>query len=501
MTIERVPLDDVDALIAAGDARRRQEHHRAAAGPCASCGRAPVGLIARWPADAWRRRRRSTACSPSTRRGCASSAASRRTRSPRTGATSAATPSYLRRHGEPDPGAVDEAIVAGYVDELRTRATTTAGPATRRRRSRARSPRCARSTGSASRRGLLGVGPERGRRRAACARRGSRRRSPRPRSTALLDAVPGDEPARAARPGDPRDALRAAACASASSWASTSATSTSTTASCACSGKGNKERVVPLGRTARDALGDYLTTRPPRARRVPAARADVGGVPQRARRAAHPPGRVADRAGRGGPGRARRPALPPRAAALVRHPHARPRRRHPGGAGAARPRQPLDHPGVHEGVARSGSGPSTTPPTPGPGTVAEPEARNAGQSAARQYTPRHGRDVRTRCCATSSQEERERLRDAAPRLGHGADASSTSTRTSPTPARSPPSGARSRRSPGSSARPSPTSRTRWPSSTPAPTASASRASSRIGEARLEAMPAARLCITCASQRR
>ena len=25
-------------------------------------------------------------------------------------------------------------------------------------------------------------------------------------------------------------------------------------------GKGNKERVVPLGRTAREAVGDYLTT-------------------------------------------------------------------------------------------------------------------------------------------------------------------------------------------------------------------------------------------------
>ena len=45
------------------------------------------------------------------------------------------------------------------------------------------------------------------------------------------------------------------------------------------------------------------------------------------------------------------------------------------------------------------------------------------------------------------------------------------------------------------------SRTRWRSSTPAPTASASRAASAIAEARLEAMPAARLCITCASQRR
>ena len=54
--------------------------------------------------------------------------ASRRTRSPPTAATSAATPTYLRRaRRSPTPARVDEATVAAYVEELAAgRATTTA---------------------------------------------------------------------------------------------------------------------------------------------------------------------------------------------------------------------------------------------------------------------------------------------------------------------------------------------------------------------------------------
>ena len=78
MTIERVPLADVDDLIAAGELVDAKSI---------------IGLLlARRFLAAHRERSRwatsSTACSPSTRRGCASSAAWRRTRSPRTGATS-----------------------------------------------------------------------------------------------------------------------------------------------------------------------------------------------------------------------------------------------------------------------------------------------------------------------------------------------------------------------------------------------------------------------------
>ena len=44
---------------------------------------------------------------------------------------------------------------------------------------------------------------------------------------------------------------------------------------------------------------------------------------------------------------------PARAAPLVRHPHARPRRRHPGRAGAARPRLDQHHADLHAGVDRA----------------------------------------------------------------------------------------------------------------------------------------------------
>ena len=124
-------------------------------------------------------------------------------------------------------------------------------------------------------------------------------------------------------------------------------------------GKGSKERVVPLGRTARAALDDYLEHgRPELERRSSAAgkrSGDAVFLNARGGRLTRQ-GALAHRAGRRRPGRARRPALPARAPPLVRDPHARPRRRHPGGAGAARPRQPLDHPGVHPGVARAVAG-------------------------------------------------------------------------------------------------------------------------------------------------
>ena len=63
-------------------------------------------------------------------------------------------------------------------------------------------------------------------------------------------------------------------------------------------GKGAKERVTPIGRTARAAIGDYLTRGRPELCASARARG-VGGVPQRARRPAHASGRVVGRAGRG----------------------------------------------------------------------------------------------------------------------------------------------------------------------------------------------------------
>ena len=88
-----------------------------------------------------------------------------------------------------------------------------------------------------------------------------------------------------------------------------------------------------------------------------------------------------------------------------------------GGAGAARPRQPLDHAGVHEGVAGTAAGRLRRRPPPGAAAVAAP--RGAGNAEDR----RRGTAVALDPCPTRShavlrdqlQEERDRLRRAASR--------------------------------------------------------------------------------------
>ena len=126
--------------------------------------------------------------------------------------------------------------------------------------------------------------------------------------------------------------------------------------------------------------------RPARAgpRAVGPARRRRGGVPQPPRRAAVPPGRVGRRAQGRGAGRARRPADPPRAAPLLRDPHARPRRRHPHRAGAARPRLDQHDAGVHAGVDRAAVvGVPRRPPEGDGRRAADPDRRSAtvrGQS-------------------------------------------------------------------------------------------------------------------------
>ena len=202
-------------------------------------------------------RRARRVSSPSTTRGCASSEASRPTRSPRTAATSAATPATCAVAATPTPATVSEAMVAGYVEELRSARDDDGRP-----RVRAVVDRACRGRGAVvppvlRRGGARALRPERGHRRPPRAAgdpegaergRRSRRCSARCRATARARSATGRSSRRSTRAG----------CASASSSGSSVGDLDLRDGIVRVLGKGSKERVVPLGRTARAALDDYL---------------------------------------------------------------------------------------------------------------------------------------------------------------------------------------------------------------------------------------------------
>ena len=130
-----------------------------------------------------------------------------------------------------------------------------------------------------------------------------------------------------------------------------SATSRGTSGLLRVFGKGSKERLVPLGGPPAwpSSAGSSPAGRPLLApeRWAPARTPRRVFINTRGGRLSRQGAwavvhRHAERVGLGGRGQ------PPRAPPLVRQPHARPRRRHPGGPGAARPRLHRHHPDLHQ---------------------------------------------------------------------------------------------------------------------------------------------------------
>jgi integrase/recombinase XerD len=180
---------------------------------------------------------------------------------------------YLRRRGETDPAAVNEAVVAAYVESLK-QARTDDGLRRYKESSIARALAAVRSFHRfCVEEGLLASDPseEIGGPRVP---QGIPKALSEPEVEALLDAVPGEGP----RPRRDRailETLYAGGLRISELVGLDLGDVDLYDGQVRVLGKGNKERVVPLGRTARAALGDYLTTGRPELER-PARTAERG---------------------------------------------------------------------------------------------------------------------------------------------------------------------------------------------------------------------------------
>ncbi len=181
---------------------------------------------------------------------------------------------YLRAHGEVDPARVDEAVVAGYVESLK-QARTDDGMRRFKESSIARALAAVRSFHRfCVEEGLLLSDPseEIGGPRVP---QGIPKALTEAEVEALLDAVPGDGP----RPRRDRailETLYAGGLRISELVGLDLGDVDLYDGQVRVLGKGNKERVVPLGRTARAALGDYLTTGRPELERPARLRARTG---------------------------------------------------------------------------------------------------------------------------------------------------------------------------------------------------------------------------------
>ena len=257
---------------------------------------------------------------------------------------------YLRRRGQSDPGAVSEAVVAAYVEDLRD-ARDDDGRARYAPSSIARAVAAVRSFHRfCVEEGLVALDPSEdiggprvpqgipkaldrgrggsaaGRRYRATTRGASRSRHPRD----ALRRWAADQRARRARSERPRSARRHRARARQGQQGTRRAGRA----------HGARPRSTTISATGVRSFERGDTRASARATRCSSTRA-AGSSHARA---------LAHRARGRRPRRPRGPPLPARPPALLRDPHARPRGRHPRGPGAARPRQPLDHPGVHPGL-------------------------------------------------------------------------------------------------------------------------------------------------------
>lgn len=164
---------------------------------------------------------------------------------------------YLRRIGETDPAAVDEAVVAAYVEELK-QARTDEGTARYKESSIARALAAVHSFHRfCVEEGLLVADPseEIGGPRVP---QGIPKALTEAEVGRLLDAVPGDGP----RPRRDRailETLYAGGLRISELVGLDLGDVDLYDGQVRVLGKGNKERVVPLGRSAREAVGDYLT--------------------------------------------------------------------------------------------------------------------------------------------------------------------------------------------------------------------------------------------------
>ena len=410
---------------------------------------------------------------------------------------------YLASIGVDDPADIGEADRARLrrVPEV-ARRRRRPGVARARRRSPGRSSRCARSTGSA--RGKDPRRPTRARRsaRPACPR-ASRRRSTRRRSTALLGAVDGRRAAsRNATARCSRCSTRPGS-ASAKRSVSTSTTSISTTALLRVLGKGDKERVVPIGRTARaaarartSATADSQLARGPLATCGRHRRR----VPERPRRRASPARRAGRSCSGAGARVGARRASCRRTSCATRAPRTCSTTaptcassRSCSATRASRPRR------CTRRSRRTGSGRSTTRPIPGPGPWSKP-VRPDPESPASGVALRamsESTEFRTRRAQLAA--ERDRLQDQLQELGVGPELVRRGVRRLGPGDRGTGRGRGARRH---AARDAQRHRRRARQVRTGHLRHCARpAAGPIAEARLEAMPTARLCMACASKRR